>query len=110
MIANSLTDTTDFSAVEDARQSLVETEKKFRFISENLSDFISIHDTDWNFTYASPSIKNILGYTPAEVLGRAGFDFVHKSDLMRVLSDPLQSVVIEKKEVKYRYRMLSKDG
>ena len=60
---------TDYTNIENAEQSLMETERKFRFISENLSDFISIHDTDWNFTYASPSIKNILGFEPAEVLG-----------------------------------------
>ncbi len=63
----------DCTNIENAEQSLMETERKFRFISENLSDFISIHDTDWNFTYASPSIRNILGYEPAEVLGKGGF-------------------------------------
>jgi PAS domain S-box-containing protein len=100
----------DYTNIENAEQSLMETERKFRFISENLSDFISIHDTDWNFTYASPSIKNILGYTPDEVLGMGGFDLVHPDDLLKTLNDCVQPVVLHKKETQFRYRMLSKDG
>ncbi|MDB5249572.1 MAG: hypothetical protein JWQ40_3966 [Segetibacter sp.] len=101
---------TDYTNIENAEQSLMETERKFRFISENLSDFISIHDTDWNFTYASPSVKNILGFEPFEVLGLGGFDLVHPDDLLKTLNDSVQPVVIEKKETQFRYRMLSKDG
>ncbi|MCW3111141.1 MAG: hypothetical protein JWQ09_5647 [Segetibacter sp.] len=101
---------TDYTNIENAEQSLMETERKFRFISENLSDFISIHDTDWNFTYASPSIKNILGFEPGEVLGMGGFDLVHPDDLLKTLNDCVQPIVLHKKETQFRYRMLSKDG
>ncbi|MDQ6814616.1 MAG: PAS domain S-box protein, partial [Bacteroidota bacterium] len=101
---------TDYTNIENAEQSLMETERKFRFISENLSDFISIHDTDWNFTYASPSIKNILGYTPTEILGMGGFDLVHPDDLLKTLNDCMQPIVLYKKETQFRYRMVSKDG
>ncbi|GEO09320.1 PAS domain S-box protein [Segetibacter aerophilus] len=99
----------DYTNIENAEQSLMETERKFRFISENLSDFISIHDVDWNFTYASPSIKNILGYEPGEVLGMGGFDLVHPDDLLKTLNDCVQPIVLYKKETQFRYRMLSKD-
>ena len=101
---------TDYTNIENAEQSLMETERKFRFISENLSDFISIHDTDWNFTYASPSIKNILGFEPNEVLGMGGFDLVHPDDLLKTLNDCVQPIVLYKKETQFRYRMLSHDG
>lgn len=100
----------DYTNIENAEQSLMETERKFRFISENLSDFISIHDTDWNFTYASPSIKNILGFEPVEVLGMGGFDLVHPDDLLKTLNDCVQPIVLHKKETQFRYRMLSKEG
>lgn len=100
----------DYTHIENAEKSLMETERKFRFISENLSDFISIHDTDWNFTYASPSIKNILGYTPAEVQGIGAFDLVHPDDLLKTINDCIQPVVLQKKETQLRYRMLAKDG
>lgn len=101
---------TDYTKIGNAEQSLMETERKFRFISENLSDFISIHDTDWNFTYASPSIKNILGYEPCDVIGKGGFDLVHPQDLLITLNDCIQPTVLHKKETRLRYRMLSKTG
>jgi PAS domain S-box-containing protein len=101
---------TDYTHIENAEQSLLETERKFRFIAENISDFISIHDPDWNFTYASPSIKNILGYEPEEILGAGGFDLVHPEDLLKTLDEALEPVVLEKKETQLRYRMRAKDG
>jgi PAS domain S-box-containing protein len=101
---------TDYTNIENAEKSLIETERKFRFISENISDFISIHDTDGNFTYASPSIKNILGYEPEQVLGSGPLEFVHPDDVSRTLEELMMPIVIEKKETQLRYRMLSKGG
>ncbi len=101
---------TDYTNIENAEKSLIETQRKFQFISENLSDFISIHDPDWNFTYASPSVKNILGFDPQEILGLGGFDLVHADDLLAILDHSLNPIVFEKKETQFRYRMLSKDG
>jgi PAS domain S-box-containing protein len=101
---------TDYTHIENAEQSLIETERKFRFISENISDFISIHDPDWHFTYASPSIRNILGYEPEEILGLGGFDLVHPDDVRRTLDDALQPIVLERKETQLRYRMKAKNG
>jgi PAS domain S-box-containing protein len=101
---------TDYTDVENAEQSLLETERKFRFISENISDFISIHDPDGNFTYASPSIQNILGYQPNEILGLGAFDLIHPEDMLKTMDQALQPIVIDKKEVQLRYRMVAKDG
>lgn len=101
---------TDYTNVEKAKQSLIESEKKFRFISENISDFISIHDPDWNFSYASPAIKNILGYEPNELLNKCGFDLVHPDELIRIMDDAIEPIVIQKKEAQFRYRMLAQDG
>ena len=101
---------TDYTHIEKAEQSLLTTENKFRFISENLSDFISIHNADWDFTYASPSIKNILGYEPEELQGMGGFDLVHPEDLIRTLDEALEPIVLQKRETRIRCRMLAKDG
>ena len=101
---------TDYTHIENAEQSLIETERKFKFISENISDFISIHDPDWNFTYASPSIRNILGYEPEEILGLGGFDLVHADDVIRTLDNALEPIILEKKETQFRYRMRAKNN
>ncbi len=101
---------TDYTHIENVERSFIESERKFRFISENISDFISIHDPDWNFTYASPSVKNILGYEPDEIIGLGGFDLVHPDDMMRTLDELLEPLVLEHKETQLRYRLKAKDG
>ncbi len=101
---------TDYTHIENAEQSLIETEHKFKFISENISDFISIHDADWKFTYASPSVTNILGYKADEILGMGGLDLVHPDDVIQTLDNALRPIVINKKETQFRYRMKAKNG
>lgn len=101
---------TDYTHIENAEQSLIETERKFRFISENISDFISIHDTSWHFTYASPSIKAILGYEPEEVINLSGFDLIHPDDIATTRNDVFKPLVVDRKEAQMRYRMQAKSG
>lgn len=101
---------TDYTHIENVERSLIESERKFRFISENITDLISIHDPDWNFTYASPSIKNILGYEPDEIIGRAGLDLVHPDDVGRAMDQLLEPLVLEHKETQLRYRLKARDG
>ncbi len=101
---------TDYTHIENIERSFIESERKFRFISENISDFISIHDPDWNFNYASPSVKNILGYEPEEMTGMGGFDLVHPDDLVKTLDNLLKPLVLENKETHLRYRLKARNG
>jgi PAS domain S-box-containing protein len=39
------------------------------------------------YTYASPKVKDLLGYEPAEVVGRTPFDFMPPEDAERVRQD-----------------------
>lgn len=43
--------------------------RKYRLVSENMSDLIWMMDTDFNITYVSPSCQKVLGYTPVELSG-----------------------------------------
>jgi PAS domain S-box-containing protein len=50
--------------------SLLESEKRYRNLVESIEEdhSIYVHDTNGIFTYLSPSITNILGYTPKEFM------------------------------------------
>ena len=52
-------------------------------ISEHSFDMISVHDTspEGRYLYASPACFALLGYTPAELLGRPAYQFFHPDDL-----------------------------
>ncbi|MCD4777051.1 MAG: PAS domain S-box protein, partial [Candidatus Aegiribacteria sp.] len=47
-------------------EALRESEAMFRFLTESMSDIIWTVDMDFNTTYVSPSIENVLGFTPEE--------------------------------------------
>ena len=58
----------DISDRKKSELDLKESEAKFRMIAENTSDVIWIMDSNFNYTYVSPSIKKQRGYTPEEFL------------------------------------------
>jgi PAS domain S-box-containing protein len=51
-----------------AQKALEESEKKYRLLAENTADIIWSVDDELNFTYISPSIERIMGYTQKEAL------------------------------------------
>jgi PAS domain S-box-containing protein len=54
---------------EKAQQALAESERQYRLLAENVMDVIWIYDiVQKRFTYVSPSIERLLGYTAAEAL------------------------------------------
>jgi PAS domain S-box-containing protein len=46
----------------------------------NMNDILYEIDQTGNFTYASPQIETVLGFPPAECLGRSPLDFTHPDD------------------------------
>ena len=57
-----------------------ESEERFRGLVESTSDWIWQVDQKGVYTYASPKVKEILGYEPQEVLGKTPFDLMPKNE------------------------------
>ena len=62
---------------------LARREKYFRTLTENSLDILCIINREGNVAYTSASVKNVLGYTPEELLGQPAFALVHAEDLPR---------------------------
>jgi PAS domain S-box-containing protein len=69
--------------IEDA---LRESEERFRSLVECASDWIWEVDENAKYTYASPKVKDILGYEPQEVLGKTPFDLMPPGERERIRS------------------------
>ncbi|WP_269056687.1 PAS domain-containing protein, partial [Paenibacillus tundrae] len=63
---------------------LLQTEEMFKLISDNAQEIIYIATIDGICRYCSPSIYNLLGYSPEEVVGKNNTAVFHSQDLERV--------------------------
>jgi PAS domain S-box-containing protein len=52
-----------------------------RGVFENSLDLILVTDRRGQFIHVSPSVENILGYRPEEMIGHVGIDFILPDDL-----------------------------
>lgn len=83
----------------------------FRLLLENTFDTIAIVNAAGVIRYISPSITRTLGYAPAQISGRAIFEFVHPDDHARI-----QAVLQQPRAIKHQattpveLRCLHQDG
>ena len=71
----------DITEEKQAREKLRrETEERQR-IFETSQDLILVTDGYGNFVQVSPSVKNILGYSPEDMVGHSATEFIHPDDL-----------------------------
>lgn len=96
---------------QDLLEKLTNSEKRFRTLVENSTDAVVVLNAEARPTYVSSAVKNVLGYTPQEILSMDLFTFVHPDDLeelpkimTKVLANP--GVPIQG----HTGRMLHKDG
>jgi two-component system cell cycle sensor histidine kinase/response regulator CckA len=66
-----------------AQESLRESEERFRSLVETTSDWIWEVDRNGAYAYASPKVRDLLGYAPEEVIGRSFFDFMPPEEAAR---------------------------
>ena len=79
--------TQDISERKRAEEALRISENRFRQVAESVSDFIWEVDENGLYTYTSPSVEKILGYTPGEMVGKMHFYDLFVPDVREQLRD-----------------------
>lgn len=81
---------------EDNKKSIEEikqSEEKYRTITENSYNLISLIEKDGNFSYCNNSYKEILGYSPNELIGKQCFNLIHpeeKDDIIQLFKKAIE--------------------
>lgn len=67
-----------------AELTLARKEEHYRLITNNSTDFISLHTGNGQYTFASPICYYMLGYQPSELVDQTIYQYIHPDDLEEV--------------------------
>lgn len=84
-------------------------QQMFSLISEKSLNIISSISADGLFTYISPNVKALLGYTPEEVIGKPASSFNHPDTNNKFL-EHRNSLFIDQDTVRFTGRVRHKSG
>ena len=93
-----------------AAAALADSEARYRLIAENALDVVIRAERDGVITWVSPSAAGVLGWEPAELIGRAEASLIHPDDLVsaRERRSELAAAGVSGGEIEARYA--TKDG
>lgn len=91
-------------------QKLFQSEKNYRFITDNVLDMISRFDPQLKRNFISPSCENVWGYTPQELLAIPDILSIIHPDSVPVFQKTLAEIKQKKEPVKMLYQAIRKDG
>jgi PAS domain S-box-containing protein len=92
-----------------AQHALNQEIEERRSIFETSQDLILVTDTAGNFVQVSPSSMQILGYEPAEMIGRSAVEFIHPDDLDSTREE-MRSARHGRQMRSFEARYIHKDG
>ncbi len=88
-----------------ALEALGDSEREFRVMAENSTDLITRLAPDGTFVYVSPAARSLLGYEPAELVGRRLMDYIHPEDRDAVAASPgIHHNLPDVRTIQYRIR------
>ncbi len=100
-----LSDITEHKRV---NEELQRSKEAYKNLIENLNDIIYTISIDGLITYVSPVVKEHLGFSPAELIGRPFKEVIHPEDLDRIVK--AFHDVLENRLYPSEYRQLKKNG
>jgi len=100
----------DITERKNAEEKVKRSEKYFKSLLQNMIDVVVLIDEHAVIRYASPSLKNVLGYEESDYVGKNSFEFIYDDDKEKV-RNIFQSILNSSRSNEPRQmRMLHKNG
>lgn len=91
-------------------KKLRENENKYRLLAENMIDMVATHLPDGTYTYISPSVEYLLGYSPDELTGTNPYNLFHPDDIHNIKTNAHEKVISGDHTSEIEYRIRQKNG
>jgi diguanylate cyclase (GGDEF)-like protein/PAS domain S-box-containing protein len=87
-----------------------EEARRFRMLAERARDLVRIHGLDGQAQYVSPSVANLLGFTPEEFLALPATRFMDDADRASIDAIIASAVATHVPPEPFRHHLRRKDG
>lgn len=100
----------DVTATQTAQRALLESEARFKSLSENAPVIIFSLDENGDFNYVNPTWENLLGHKRREVLGRPFADFIRQNSDLTVSEIFKRLISGQSSVAELNLKVIHKDG
>ncbi|MCU0575486.1 MAG: PAS domain S-box protein [Desulfobacterota bacterium] len=96
--------------VKQRTNELSESEQRFRDLTENTTDWIWESDNQMHTIYSSPRVKDVIGYSQEEVLGKTPLEFLSSEEALRIQASWNEVIPNLQPWRNFEYSIMHKDG
>ncbi|WP_240041663.1 response regulator [Okeania hirsuta] len=96
-------------ALQHSQLESQDNEERYRLMAENSTDMISRHSPDGVFLYVSPACRNLMGYSPLEIVGTHPKEFFASEDI-KAIAKAYHTIINNPVTYTIAYRVLCQKG
>jgi len=97
-------------SLREAREEKEKNRLYFQTILEKSSDITMVVDENAVIKFITPSIKEVLGFQPEEVIGKSALSFIHLEDMDACIWQHRKMLENPSRAIRAMYRIQTKEG
>lgn len=99
-------------AIQNARlfEQIRASESRFRDVALISADYLWECNTDMQYTYLSERVKDVIGYSPQEMIGKTDHEFTPAGEADRADAYLVEQIALHGQVIDMENRLITKDG